>query len=173
MILNKEENIENTKSDKEAKGEDEQYGKPKEQCQKHKKVIAAETKIKEKEKENQGDKTLTWEDIKKKNTSKTNKLGIRHFKLHQETLVDKKIEPELKEEQTEIWQKLKEDDAEKKTSSRKNKPKEIALEKNYERERNIGETKPQNLTEDSEKEICTGCNKYVETDVQCGSYYRW
>ena len=102
MILNKDENIENTKSDEEAKGEDEQYGKPKEQCQKHQKVIAAETKIKEKEKENQGDKTSTGED-KKKNTSKTNKLGIRHFKLHQETLVDKKTEPELKEEQTEIW----------------------------------------------------------------------
>ena len=32
------------------------------------------------------------------------------------------------------------------TSSRKNKPKEIALEKNDERERNIGETKPQNIT---------------------------
>ena len=87
--------------------------------------------------------------------------------------MDKKIELELKEEQTEIWQQLKEDDAEKKTSCRNNKPKEIALEKNYERERNIGETKPQNLTEDSEKEICTGCNKYVETGLQCRSYYRW
>ena len=65
LILNKDENIENTKSDEEAKGEDEQYGKPKEQCQKYQKVIAAETKIKEKEKENQGDKTSTGEDKKK------------------------------------------------------------------------------------------------------------
>ena len=33
-------------------------------------------------------------------------------------------------------------------------------------------TKPQNVTEGSEKEICMGCNKYVETGVQCGSCYR-
>ena len=44
---------------------------------------------------------------------------------------------------------------------------------------NIGETKPQhitkpqNVTEESEKEICMGCSKYVETGVQCGSCYRW
>ena len=39
-ILNKDENIENTKLEGEAKGEDEQYGKPNQQCQKHEKVIA-------------------------------------------------------------------------------------------------------------------------------------
>ena len=99
MILNKDENTENTKSEGEAKGEDEQYGKPNQHCQKHQKVIAAGTKTKEKEKENQGDKTSTGD--KNKNTSKTNKLETKHFKLHQETLVDIKIEPELKEEQTE------------------------------------------------------------------------
>ena len=27
--------------------------------------------------------------------------------------------------------------------------------------------------ENSEKEMCMGCNKYVETGVQCGSCYRW
>ena len=54
------------------------------------------------------------------------------------------------EEQTENQQQLKEDDAENKkieTNSQKNKPKEIALKKKDERERNIGETKPQNITE--------------------------
>ena len=50
MILNKDANIENAKSEGEAKIEDEQYEKPNEQCQKHQKVIADETKIKEKEK---------------------------------------------------------------------------------------------------------------------------
>ena len=54
-----------------------------------------------------------------------------------------------------------------------NKQKEITLRKNDERERSTGKTKPQNITEDSEKEICMGCNKYVETGVQCGSCYRW
>ena len=54
-----------------------------------------------------------------------------------------------------------------------NKQKEITLRKNDERERNTGKTKPQNVTEGSEKEICMGCNKYVETGVQCGSCYRW
>ena len=54
-----------------------------------------------------------------------------------------------------------------------NKQKEITLRKNYERERSTEKTKPQNITEDSEKEICMGCNKYVETGVQCGSCYRW
>ena len=58
MILNKDANIENTKSEGEAKREDEQYGKPNQQCQKHQKVIADETKTKEKEEENQGDKTI-------------------------------------------------------------------------------------------------------------------
>ena len=65
------------------------------------------------------------------------------------------------EEQTENRQRLKQDDAENKkveTNSEKNKPKEISLKKD-ERERNIGETKPQNITklqnvtEESEKEI--------------------
>ena len=50
MTLNKDENIENTKSEGEAKGEDKQYGKPNQQCQKHQKVIPAETRTKEKEK---------------------------------------------------------------------------------------------------------------------------
>ena len=35
MILNKDKNTENTKSEGEAKGEDEQYGKPNQHCQKH------------------------------------------------------------------------------------------------------------------------------------------
>ena len=42
-----------------------------------------------------------------------------------------------------------------------NKQKEITLRKNDERERNTGKTKPQNITEGSEKEICMGCNKYL------------
>ena len=29
------------------------------------------------------------------------------------------------------------------------------------------------MTEDGEKEICKGCNKYVETGAQCESCYRW
>ena len=87
MILNKDENIENTKSEGEAKGEDEQYGKQSQQCQKHEKVIAEPTKTKEQEKENQGVKTSTGEEEKNnKNTSRTNELETRHFKLHQETL---------------------------------------------------------------------------------------
>ena len=95
MTLNKDENIENTKSEGEAKGEDEQYGKPNQQCQKHEKVIADQTKTKEQE------------------------------KLHQETL----------------------------QNSQKNKQKEITLEKNDDRERNIGETKPQKITEDGERDM--------------------
>ena len=80
MTVNKDENIENTKSEGEAKGEDEQYGKPNQQCQKHQKVILAETKTKEKEKGNQGDKTSTGEEDNK-NTSKTIKLGTRNLKF--------------------------------------------------------------------------------------------
>ena len=83
--------------------------------------------------------------------------------------------------QTKNRQQLKKDDTENRkieTSTQKSKPKEITLEKTDERERNNGETKPlnltkpQNITEDGEKEICMGCNKYVETSVQCGSCYR-
>ena len=77
IILNKDENIEANKSEGEVKGEDEQYGKPNQQCQKHHKVFTVETKTKDKEKEN---------------TNKTNKLETRHFKLHQETLGANKIE---------------------------------------------------------------------------------
>ena len=99
MRLNKDENVENTKSEGEAKGEDEQYRKPNQQCQKHQKVIPAETKTKEKEKENQGDKTSAGGEDKNKNTSETSNLGTRHFKLDQENLVDKKMEPESKEEE--------------------------------------------------------------------------
>ena len=68
MTLNKDENIENTKAEGEVKGEDEQYGKPNQQCQKHQKVISAETKTKEKEKENQEDITSTGKQDKNKNT---------------------------------------------------------------------------------------------------------
>ena len=141
-------------------------------------MIADETKTKGKEKENQGDKISTGEEHKNnKNTSKTNELETRHFKLHQESLEDKEIEHELKEEeQTENRQQPKGDDTENKkieTSSKKNKPKEITLEKNDEKERNIGETKPQNITKNGEQEICMRCNKYIETGVQCGSCYRW
>ena len=71
MILNKDANKENTKSEGEAKREDQQYGKLNRQCQKHQKVISDETKTKEKDKENQGDKTA--EDKNYKNTSKTSK----------------------------------------------------------------------------------------------------
>ena len=68
MTLNKDENIENTKAEGEVKGEDEQYGKANQQCQKHQKVISAETKTKEKEKENQEDITSTGKQDKNKNT---------------------------------------------------------------------------------------------------------
>ena len=131
-------------------------------------------KLKRRENENQGDKTA--EDKNHKNTSKTNKSETKHFKLHQENLEDKKIEHKLKEEeQTGNRKQLKGDDTERniETSSQMNKQKEITLRKNDERERNTGKTKPQNVTEGSEKEICMGCNKYVETGVQCGSCYRW
>ena len=37
MVLNKDENIEQTKSKGEAKKEDEQYGNPNQQCEKHRK----------------------------------------------------------------------------------------------------------------------------------------
>ena len=92
-------------------------------------------------------------------TSKTNKPEAKHFKLHQENLEDNKIEHK-QEEQTENRKQLKGDNIEKEieTSSQKNKQKE-----------NIGETKLQNIPQDSEKEICIGCSKYVETGVQCGS----
>ena len=62
----------------------------------HQKIIADETKTKEKEKENQGDKTA--EDQNHKNISNT-KPDTKHFKLHQENLEDKKIEHKLKEEE--------------------------------------------------------------------------
>ena len=44
MILNKDANKENTKSQGEAKREDQQYGKLNQRCQKHQKVISDETK---------------------------------------------------------------------------------------------------------------------------------
>ena len=99
--------------------EDEQYGNPNQQCEKHWKVVAAETKTNEREKENQVDKISTGEEYKNKDTSKINKLETRHFKLHQETLEDAKIEPELNEEkETENRQQLKED-----TDNKKNRKK--------------------------------------------------
>ena len=175
MILNKDANTESTKSEGEAKIEDEQYGKPNQQCQKHEKVIADKPKTKEMEKENQGDKTAE-EDKNQKNTSQRSKLETKHFKLYQENLEDKKIEHNLKEEeQTGNQKQVKGDDTERniETSTQMTKQKEITLRKNDERERNTGKTKPQNITEGSEKEICMGCNKYVEISVQCGSCYRW
>ena len=171
MILNKDANIESTKSEGETKIEDEQYGKPNQQCQKHEKVIADKTKTKEMGKENQGDKTAE-EDQNHKNTSKRSKLETKHFKLYQENLENKKIEHNLKEEeQTGNQKQVKGDDTERniEISSQMTKQKEITLRKNDERERNTGKTKPQKVTEGSEKEICMGCNKYVETGVQCGS----
>ena len=67
------------------------------------------------------------------------------------------MEHKLKEEeeQTENRQQVKRDDIEKirEISSLKNKQKKITLGKNDERERNIGETKPQNITEDGEKDM--------------------
>ena len=84
------------------------------------------------------------------------------------------------EKQTGNWQQLKDDDRENKkieTSSQKNKLKEVTLEKNK-GERNIGETKLQNITKSQnirkgdEKEVCMVCNKYAETGMQCGICYR-
>ena len=127
MILNKDEYMENTKSAGEAKGEDDHYGIPNPQCQRYQKVIAAETKTKDKEKENQGHKISTGKDKNHKNTSKTNKLETRHFNLLQEMLEDIKIEHGLKEEeQTENQQQLKDDTENKKIAKRTNqkKPKE-------------------------------------------------
>ena len=67
------------------------------------------------------------------------------------------MEHKLKEEeeQTENRQQVKRDDIEKnrEISSLKNKQKKITLGKNDERERNIGETKPRNITEDGEKDM--------------------
>ena len=57
MILKKDANIENTKSEGEAKREDEQCGKPNQQCQKHQRVIVDETKTKKKGKIKSGIKT--------------------------------------------------------------------------------------------------------------------
>ena len=99
MILNKDANIENTKSEGEAKREDEQYGKPNQQCQKHQKVIEDETKTKEKEKENQGDKTA-GKDKNHNNTRETSKPETKHFKLHQENLEDKKNRTEIERRKT-------------------------------------------------------------------------
>ena len=67
------------------------------------------------------------------------------------------MEHKLKEEeeQTENRQQVKREDIEKnrEISSLKNKQKKITLGKNDERERNIGETKPQNIIEDGEKDM--------------------
>lgn len=50
MILDKDENMENTKSEREAKGEDLKYRKPNQQCQKHQNITAAATKTKHRKK---------------------------------------------------------------------------------------------------------------------------
>ena len=52
------------------------------------------------------------------------------------------------------------------TEQKKQKPKKKKT------KRNIRETKPENITEDSKKEISMGCSRFVETSVQCGSCYR-
>ena len=58
-------------------------------------------KLKRRKKKTREIKTSTGEkDKSNKNTSKTNKLETRHFKLHQETSEDKKIEHELIERRT-------------------------------------------------------------------------
>ena len=91
-----------------------------------------------------------------KNTSKRSKLETKHFKLYQENLEDKKIEHNLKEEeQTGNQKQVKGDDTERniETSSQMTKQKEITLRKNDERERNTGKTKPQNVTEGSERDM--------------------
>ena len=44
--MEKDENIENKKSEGEAKGEDRQHEKPNQQCQNHQRVTAAEIKTK-------------------------------------------------------------------------------------------------------------------------------
>ena len=85
MILDKDENMENTKSEREAKGEDLKYRKPNQQCQKHQNITEAATKTKHRKKENHGDTTSMEEEKKNnKNINKTSKLQTRHFKLHQE-----------------------------------------------------------------------------------------
>lgn len=85
MILDKDENMENTKSEREAKGEDLKCRKPNQQCQKHQNITAAATKTKHRKKENHGDTTSMEEEKKNnKNINKTSKLQTRHFKLHQE-----------------------------------------------------------------------------------------
>ena len=85
MILDKDENMENTKSEREAKGEDLKYRKPNQQCQKHQNITAAAIKTKHRKKENHGDTTSMEEEKKNnKNINKTSKLQTRHFKLHQE-----------------------------------------------------------------------------------------
>ena len=83
-MLNKDANLESTKSEGEAKTEDEQYGQPNEQCQKHEKVIADKTKAKEMEKENQGDKTAE-QNKNHKNISKTSKLETKLIKSNKIT----------------------------------------------------------------------------------------
>ena len=73
MLLDKDENIENTKSVRETKGEDEEYGRPNQQCQSQQKVFAAETKTKDKVKQNQGEKTSMAGEDKKKHKYQQNK----------------------------------------------------------------------------------------------------
>ena len=74
MMLDKDENIENTKPEGEAK-EDGQYGKLNQQWQNHLKVIIPETITK---KYSEGE-----EDKNNKYTNMTNKLETTHLKLHQ------------------------------------------------------------------------------------------
>ena len=104
----KTENIENTKSEGEAKGEDEQYGKPNQQYKNHQKAIAAESKTRNK---GENREIKHRKDKINKITNKTIKLEAINLKLHQETLEDNEIEHKLKKKnQTENLQQLKEKD---------------------------------------------------------------
>ena len=91
----KTENIENTKSEGEAKGEDEQYGKPNQQYKNHQKAIAAESKTRNK---GENREIKHRKDKINKITNKTIKLEAINLKLHQETLEDNEIEHKLKKE---------------------------------------------------------------------------
>ena len=78
-----------------------------------------------------------------------------------------------------MMHKIKKKKKKKKETKSKEQSKRNSIKKYDKSERDIGETKPQNITklqkvtEESEKEIYMDYNKYVKTGVQCGSCYRW
>ena len=87
MVLDKVENIENTKSEGEAKRKDEQYGKKISNFKTSKKQLLVKLKLNTKKPENQGNNTSTGEEDKNnKNTIKTNKVETIFLKLNQKTL---------------------------------------------------------------------------------------